>query len=86
MFDGVQTSSAESVASYDKGRREAMIDTLKMRPAKIKVGKPTVASDKASFTVEGAGADIKKAIGSIKMILENGGWKVLEDKWEITSK
>jgi hypothetical protein len=84
--DFLVSKNQKEFDSYDKGRRESMIDTLKIRPAKIKVGKPTVTSDKASFTVEGAGADIKKAIGSIKMILENGRWKVLDDKWEITSK
>jgi hypothetical protein len=81
--------AAKNLKEFDtsgKEMREAMIDTLKMRPSKIKIGKPTVTSDKASFTVEGTGGDIEKAIGSIKMILENGSWKVLKDKWEITSK
>jgi hypothetical protein len=84
--DFLASKNQKELDSYDKGRREAMIDILKMRPLKIKIGKPTVTSDKASFAVEGAGADIKKSVGSIKMILEDGKWKVLEDKWEITSK
>jgi hypothetical protein len=84
--DFLASKTQKEFDTFGKERREAMIDTLKMRPPKIKIGKPTVTSDKASFTVEGSGGDIKKAIGSIKMVLEDGRWKVLEDKWKITSK
>lgn len=69
--------------SYDESRREAVIYILKLRPEKIKIAEPVISSDKASFTVEGLETPGEKMTGSIKMIFENGKWKVSEDKWKI---
>lgn len=69
--------------SYDENRREAVIYILKMRPEKIKIAEPVISSDKASFTVEALETPGEKMTGSIKMIFENGKWRVSEDKWKI---
>jgi hypothetical protein len=56
-----------------------------MRPEKVKLGKPTITGDQASFKAEGnEGSAI--STGSIKMVIENGRWKVEEDKWETIQK
>jgi len=86
IHDFLASKNQKEIDSYNKEMRDAVIATLKMRPAKIKIAKPTIAGDKASFTVEGLGASGEKATGSIKMILEDGKWKVSEDKWKINSK
>ncbi len=70
--------------SYEKAEFQAVTNFLRVRPAKIKIGKPLVADDKASFIVEGSESTGEKATGSIKMILEGGKWNVAEDKWKIS--
>ena len=38
------------------------------------------------FTVHGSIRLGEEATGSVKMVLEEGQWKVSEDKWTITGK
>jgi hypothetical protein len=52
----------------------------------VKIGTPAIAGDSASFTVHGSMRPGEEARGSVKMVLEEGKWKVLEDKWEFRSK
>lgn len=71
--------------SMEGKERAMLLDVLKMRPEKVKLGKPTITGDQASFKAEGKeGSAI--STGSIKMVIENGRWKVLEDKWETIQK
>jgi len=56
-----------------------------MRPEAVKISKPTVSGNEASFKAEGKeGKNI--STGSIKMVKEGGAWKVLEDKWSTEIK
>jgi len=70
--------------AYDKEMREAMIYALQhMRPTGINISKPSVTAEYASFIVKGSLKYGEKATGSVRMILEEGQWKVLEDKWDV---
>ena len=69
-----------------KERREAVIYVLTQRPSEVKIGAPAIAGNSASFTVHGSMRPGEEATGSVKMILEEGKWRVREDKWTITSK
>jgi hypothetical protein len=71
--------------AFDAKEREIALELLKMRPENLKVRKPDIAGDRAFFTVEGTEGSAM-ATGSITMIREGGIWKVLEDKWKVTSK
>jgi hypothetical protein len=71
--------------AFDAKELEIALELLKMRPEKLKVEKPDIAGERAVFTVEGMEGS-STAMGSIIMIREGGTWKVLEDKWKVTSK
>jgi len=72
--------------AYDQATRRAAIEVLKMHPPKIIIGHATVVGGTASFRVEGSEAGGGTTTGEIKMILEDGKWKVLEDKWQSTRR
>ena len=80
--------SAEYVKELEKmdsKERAMVLDILKMRPEQLKIEKPLITGDQASFKVSGKeGSSV--STGSIKMVIENGTWKMLEDKWQSTSK
>jgi hypothetical protein len=65
--------------------REMVLDVLKLRPEKLKIEKPVLVGEEATFTATGKEGS-STSTGSIKMILEGGVWKVLEDKWSTVSK
>jgi hypothetical protein len=65
--------------------REMVLNVLQLRPEKLKIEKPVLMGEEASFTATGKEGS-SKSTGSIKMILEGGVWKVLEDKWSTISK
>ncbi len=65
--------------------REMVLDVLKMRPEQLKIEKPSIAGDEATFKASGQEGSALST-GSIKMVIENGTWKVLEDKWQSISK
>ena len=69
-----------------KERREAVVYVLTQRPSEVKIGTPAIVSNSASFTVHGSMRSGEEATGSVKMILEEGKWRVREDKWKITQK
>src|SRR3954447_4085258 len=62
-----------------------MIELMKlMRPSKVKVTGGFVSGDHATLTVEGEDSmeKGKKTSGTIEMGLEDGGWKLLGEKWK----
>ena len=67
--------------SMDGREREMVLELFKMRPKEVKINKPVVSGDQASFTVEDREISGEKSTGAVKMVLEEGAWKVLEDKW-----
>ena len=60
-----------------------VIEMIKaMRPAKIKVAGGFIDGDHATLTVDGEESGSKaKMVGTIEMALEDGGWKILKEKW-----
>jgi hypothetical protein len=69
-----------------KENREALMYVLAQRPSEVKIGTPSIAGNSASFTIHGSMGPGEEAMGSVKMVLEDGKWKVSEDKWKITQK
>ena len=79
---------AENLKKFEEmGTKELamVLDLLKLRPEKLKIEKPVLKGEEASFTATGKEGSATST-GSIKMILEGGEWKVLEDKWSSVSK
>jgi hypothetical protein len=72
--------------SFDTTSRRMIVELCKTRPEKIRIGKPSVSGNEISFSATGISRQGEKAVGKIKMIEEQGEWKVLEDKWEFTSQ
>jgi hypothetical protein len=72
--------------AYDTVTHHAAIEVLKTHPPKIIIGHAIIVGDTASFRVEGSETSGETATGSIKMILEDGKWKVLEDKWQVAGR
>jgi len=69
----------------DAREQEMALEIMKMRPEALKIAKPTIAGNEATFKVEGKeGGGV--STGTIKMQLEDGKWKVLEDKWSTVIK
>ena len=75
----------KELEAMDSKEREMVLDVLKMRPEQLKIEKPSITGDQATFKASGKEGSAVST-GSIKMVIENGTWKVLEDKWESTSK
>jgi hypothetical protein len=48
--------------------------------------RPVRSGDSASFTVRGSMQTGMEATGSMRMVLENGQWKVSEDRWQIVQE
>ncbi len=71
--------------AMDAKDREMVLEVLKMRPEQLKIEKPSVSGDQATFKASGKEGSTAST-GSIKMVVEDGAWKVLEDKWESVSK
>ena len=79
----------ESREEFDrnfKEMREAVMYVLMQRPSEIRIATPTITGKTAMFTVHGSQRRGEEGVGSVKMILENEGWKILEDKWTFTVK
>jgi len=75
----------KEVEAMDSKEREMVLDILKMRPEQLKIEKPSITGDQATFKASGKEGSAV-CTGSVKMVIENGAWKVLEDKWQSTSK
>ena len=75
----------KDLGKMDSKERAMVLDVLKMRPEQLKIEKPSISGDQATFKVSGQeGSTV--STGSIKMVIENGTWKMLEDKWQSISK
>ncbi|OGP57143.1 MAG: hypothetical protein A2V65_07505 [Deltaproteobacteria bacterium RBG_13_49_15] len=72
--------------SFDKDSRNMIAELCKTRPDEVKISKPSIFGDQVSFTVTGTSRQGEKATGKVKMVNEQGLWKVLEDKWEFISQ
>ena len=75
----------KEIEAMDSKEREMVLDILKMRPEQLKIEKPSITGDQATFKASGKEGSAVYT-GSIKMVIENGTWKVLEDKWQSVSK
>jgi hypothetical protein len=71
--------------AFDEKERQMAVEVFKMRPTDVKITKPSITDDTASFSVHGSLRYGEKATGSVKMVLEEGKWKVREDKWASSS-
>lgn len=78
-------SLKEFEAMTDPKDQAMVMDLMKMRPETITIAKPTITDNEATFTAEGK-EGTGEATGTIKMQLEEGQWKVLEDKWATVYK
>jgi hypothetical protein len=61
------------------------LEVMKMRPEKLRIEKPAITGEQATFKASGKEGSALST-GSIRMVIENGAWKVLEDKWQTVSK
>jgi hypothetical protein len=85
MKKNLAASSLKEFESMDAKEQEMALDILKMRPETLKIEKPAISGNEASFKAEGK-EGTGEATGTIKMQLEGGSWKVLEDKWSTVFK
>ena len=77
--------SLKDFESMDPREQEMVLEMMKMRPEALKIAKPSIAGNEATFKAEGKeGTGL--STGTIKMQLEDGKWKVLEDKWSTVIK
>ncbi|MBI5846778.1 MAG: DUF4878 domain-containing protein [Nitrospirae bacterium] len=85
MKNYMAAKNLKEFEAMDAKEREMVLGILQMRPEKLKLDKPSISGDQATFKATGKeGSD--DSTGSIKMINEGGAWKVLEDKWQTISK
>ncbi|MEW5910056.1 MAG: hypothetical protein AB1659_09690 [Thermodesulfobacteriota bacterium] len=86
MIPYLSSKARKEFDSFDTDSRKIIAELCKTRPDKVKIGKASGSGDEVSFRVTGTSRYGEKAIGKVKMINEEGSWKVLEDKWEFTSQ
>lgn len=76
-------------ADFDKAKpeeRAMLVEFMKTNPAEIRIGKPTVSGKNATLKIEGLNETSGKSTGDVTMVLEDGVWRVLTEKWSIGSK
>jgi hypothetical protein len=77
--------SLKEFESMDAKEQEMVLELMKMRPEALKIAKPAITGNEATFKAEGKeGGGV--STGTIKMQQEDGKWKVLEDKWSTVIK
>ena len=85
MKKNLAATSLKEFESMDAKEQEMVLEMMKMRPEELKIAKPAIAGNEATFKAEGKeGTGV--STGTIKMQLEEGKWKVLEDKWSTVMK
>lgn len=85
MKKNLAAKSLKEFESMDAKEQEMVLEMMKMRPEALKIAKPAIAGSEATFKAEGKeGTGV--STGTIKMLLEDGRWKVLEDKWSTVIK
>ena len=77
--------SLKDFESMDAKEQEMVFEMMKMRPEVLKIAKPAITGNEATFKAEGK-EGTGDSTGTIKMQLEDGKWKVLEDKWSTVIK
>jgi hypothetical protein len=77
--------SLKEFESMDAKEQEMVFEMMKMRPEVLKIAKPAITGNEATFKAEGK-EGTGDSTGTIKMQLEDGKWKVLEDKWSTVIK
>ena len=77
--------SLKEFESMDAKEQEMVLEMMKMRPEVLKIAKPAITGNEATFKAEGK-EGTGDSTGTIKMQLEDGKWKVLEDKWSTVIK
>jgi len=86
ILPSIAEMERKEIEGYIKEDREAIIYVLTQRPSSVEISPPVIDGKSASFTVHGSMKAGGEAKGSVKMIIEEGKWKVSEDKWEINLK
>jgi hypothetical protein len=85
MKKNLAAKSLKEFESMDAKEQGMVLEMMKMRPEALEIAKPTIAGNEATFKAEGKeGTGL--STGTIKMQLEGGSWKVLEDKWSTVIK
>ena len=85
MKKNLAAKSLKEFESMDAREQEMVLEVMKMRPEALKIAKPAIAGSEATFKAEGK-EGTGDSTGTIKMQLEDGKWKVLEDKWSTVMK
>jgi hypothetical protein len=80
MKKNLAAKSLREFESMDAKEQAIVIEMMKMRPEALKISKPTIEGNTAAFKAEGK-EGTGESTGTIRMQLEDGRWKVLEDKW-----
>lgn len=75
----------EHVKDLDSEMGRMMIKmSMKIDPKKVNIIKTDISGNSAKLTVKGTTDAQSPATGTVKMVLENGHWKVDIDKWDLT--
>jgi hypothetical protein len=75
----------EHVKDFEGEMAKMMIKmAMTMDPKSIKIVKTELSGNSANLTIKGQTDDQGPATGHVKMVLENGQWKVHTDKWDMT--
>lgn len=81
-----KTLCARSLKEFEEmadPKDQAMVmGLMQMRPEAINIEKPAITGDEATFTARGKEGKAE-ATGTIRMKMEDGSWKVLQDKWSM---
>lgn len=72
--------------AMDGDARKAMLEIMRNNPPEIRVSKPVIAGDKATFAVEGMNLPTTRTSAEVTMVKEGDAWKVEKEKWSTTSK
>lgn len=86
MRSFLTAARVKELDAMDADTRKAMLEIMKSNPPEIRISKPVMAGDKATFTVEGMNLPTTKTSAEVTMIKEGDAWKVEKEKWSTTSK
>lgn len=86
MLPFLSGKAMKEFESFDNESRSMIAELCKIRPNKVNISKATGSGNEVSFKVAGTSRLGEKATGKVKMINEQGSWKVFEDKWEFISQ
>jgi hypothetical protein len=76
----------DQVAATPEGDRDKMFGLMKMMGATdVRIVKEAKTAEGATLSVEGIDADKKKITGEVKLVKENGAWKLDSESWKSSS-